>query len=60
MLADAWTRRAFDFGAPGWRTWLDQVTRHDRLPGRIDVLAQARAWSSRAGRSRVHVVLDAD
>ncbi len=58
MLADAWTRRAFDFGAPGWRTWLEQVTRHDRLPGRIDVLAQARSWSARAGRSRVHVVLD--
>lgn len=58
MLADAWTRRAFDFGAPGWRTWLEQVTRHDRMPGRIDILAQARAWSARAGRSRVHVVLD--
>lgn len=58
MLADTWTRRSFDFGAPGWRTWLDQVTRHDRLPGRIDVLRQARAWSHRVGRSRVHVVLD--
>lgn len=58
MLADAWTRRAFDFGAPGWRSWLEQVTRHDRVPGRIDVLAQARAWSARVGRSRVHVVLD--
>lgn len=58
MLADAWTRRAFDFGAPGWRTWLDQVARHDRLPGRVDVLAQARSWSARVGRARVQVVLD--
>lgn len=60
MLADAWTRRSFDRGAPSWGSWLRQVTRHDQLPVHIDPLRQARTWSARVGRDRVHVVLDHD
>lgn len=58
LLADAWTRRSFDMGAPSWRTWLRQVSRHDELPVRFDPLRQARGWSGRVGRGRVQVVLD--
>lgn len=60
MLADAWTLRSFDMGAPSWHVWLRQVTRHEELPARFDPLRQARAWSERVGRSRVEVVLDHD
>lgn len=58
MLAHAWTYRAFTTGAPSWPAWTRQLAQGDRLPGRVDLLQQARDWARIAGRSRIHVVLD--
>ncbi len=58
MLADAWTARSLAEGGPGWRDWLDPLTRNRTLPPRVDLVRVARAWSDRVGPERVRVVLD--
>lgn len=58
MLADAWTARCFAEGGPGWREWLEPLTRRPRLPPRIDLVQAAATWSHRVGRGRVEVVLE--
>lgn len=58
MLADAWTHRAFGPGALPWPSWLERLTRDDRLPDGVDVLAQARQAARHTGADRLHVVLD--
>jgi hypothetical protein len=58
MLVHAWTARSLAEGGPGWRDWLDPLTRHPKLPPRIDLVRAARAWSDRVGTERVRIVLD--
>lgn len=58
MLVDTWTARSLAEGAPGWRDWLDPLTRHRTLPPRVDLPRIARAWSDRVGAERVRIVLD--
>jgi hypothetical protein len=58
MLVHAWTARSLAEGGPGWRDWLDPMTRHRTLPPRIDLVRAARAWSDRVGPERVRIVLD--
>lgn len=58
MLVHAWTSRAFSEGGPEWRPWLEALVRRDLLAPRVDVVAAARTWRRRVGRSRVRVVTD--
>lgn len=58
MLADAWTARSFSEGCPPWREWLDPFTATDHVPPRVDLERAATTWAQRAGKARVHVVLD--
>ncbi len=58
MTAHAWTHRAFGEGGPGWRGWLTLLRERRELPPRADPLAACRAWESRVGKERVHLVLD--
>jgi hypothetical protein len=58
MLTHAWTAHSLAEGGPGWREWLDPLTRRRALPPRADLLRIARAWTSRVGPDRVRIVLD--
>ncbi|MGA8255397.1 MAG: hypothetical protein WB767_02360, partial [Nocardioides sp.] len=59
MVVHAFTARAFDEGGSGWHDWLGTSTSRP-MPPRVDVLAAARFWAERIGRSRVRIVLDVD
>jgi hypothetical protein len=58
MLVDVWTMRAFGAGVRSWPEWVDAQVRRPRVPARVDLAGLADQWLSRAGRRRVHVVLD--
>lgn len=58
MLTHAWTARSFAEGGPGWREWLQPLTRRKALPPRADLVGAARTWAARVGVERVQVVLD--
>lgn len=57
MLTHAWSARSLAEGAGPWRDWLASATRGRSLPRRVDVLATAREWNTKA-HGRVRVVLD--
>lgn len=58
MLADVWSLRCLDDGAPAWPDWLDRVSRRRALPPGVDLRRFARTWSERVGPDRVCIVLD--
>lgn len=58
MLTHAWTARSFAEGGPGWREWLQPLTRRKALPPRADLVGAARTWAARVGVDRVQIVLD--
>jgi hypothetical protein len=58
MLVDAWTERSLAEGGPGWRDWIDRLTRQRAVPGAVDLPRIARVWTDRVGPERVRIVLD--
>jgi hypothetical protein len=58
MTAHAWGHRAFGEGVNAWGEWLRLLRERSELPFGADLLAAARVWERRVGKTRVTVVLD--
>lgn len=55
LLADVWSARCFEGGAPQWGPWLAGLEQRRRVPPRVDLPRMADTWSRRVGAAQVTV-----